>query len=125
MPAETGAYTSALGSWAERFKGSPQPPSTHSLPRRFFPIAGCVGVALAQAKPFLPAETVAAEVLRIRPNAWPNLRMIELGDAMLHRRGALVEAASRIYRHRLAQEPGLADMIIANGRAREIELARG
>jgi len=51
--------------------------------------------------------------------------MIELGDAMLHRRGALVEAASRIYRHRLAQEPGLADMIIAIGRAREIELARG
>jgi len=84
-----------------------------------------LALLLAQAKPFLPAETVAAEVLRIRPNAWPNLRMIELGDAMLHRRGALVEAASRIYRHRLAQEPGLADMIIANGRAREIELARG
>ena len=80
---------------------------------------------LAQADPLLSAQSIAAEVLRIRPTAWPNLRMIELGDCMLYRRGELVEAASRIYRYRLAQEPGLADMIIANGRAREVEAGRG
>jgi predicted protein tyrosine phosphatase len=84
-----------------------------------------LAVILAQAHPSLPAETIAAEVLRIRPNAWPNLRIIELGDRMLHRRGGLVDAAARIYRYRLAREPGLADMIIANGRVREVEAARG
>jgi len=45
---------------------------------------------------------IAAEVLRLRPTAWPNLRVIELGDRLLDWRGELIEAASRIYRHRLA-----------------------
>jgi predicted protein tyrosine phosphatase len=80
---------------------------------------------LAQAQPSLPAASIAEEVLRVRPTAWPNLRLIELGDRMLHRGGDLITAAARIYRHRLAQEPGLADMLIANGRAREVEAARG
>jgi predicted protein tyrosine phosphatase len=81
-------------------------------------------VLLAQAQPYLSAETIAAEVLRIRPNAWPNLRIIELGGWMLGRHGALVEAVGRIYGYRLAQDPGLADMLIANGRAREVEAGR-
>ena len=76
---------------------------------------------LAQAQPSLAAEFLATEVLRIRPNAWPNLRIIELGDSMLRRRGELVEAASLIYRYRLEHEPGLADMISENGRGREVE----
>ena len=80
---------------------------------------------LAQAQPSLTPEFLATEVLRIRPNAWPNLRMIELGDTMLHRRSALVEAASCIYRDRLEREAGLADMITANGRAREVEAGHG
>jgi predicted protein tyrosine phosphatase len=83
-----------------------------------------LALLLAQAQPSLAAERLAAEVLRIRPNAWPNLRIIELGDSMLHRRGELVEAASWIYRYRLAHEPGLADMISENGRAREIAAGR-
>ena len=81
-------------------------------------------VLLAQAQPSLPAETIAAEVLRIRPNAWPNLRVIELGDRMLGRRGKLVEAASAIYWQRLEQQRGLAELIIANGRRREVEAGR-
>jgi predicted protein tyrosine phosphatase len=83
-----------------------------------------LALLLAQAQPSLTAELLAAEVLRIRPNAWPNLRIIELGDSILRRRGTLVEAASWIYRDRLGREPGLADMIAANGRAREVEAAR-
>ena len=83
-----------------------------------------LAVLLAHARPSLFAEAIAAEVLRIRPNAWPNLRIIELGDRIICRRGELIEGAGRIYRRRLAQEPGLADMLIANGRAREVEAAR-
>jgi predicted protein tyrosine phosphatase len=81
-------------------------------------------VLLAQAQPCLLAQSIAAEVLRIRPNAWPNLRIIELGDRMLVRHGKLVEAAGWIYRYRLAEDPGLGEMLIANGRAREVEAGR-
>jgi hypothetical protein len=49
----------------------------------------------------------------------------ELGDHTLDRRGELITAAAHIYRYRLAREPGFADMLIANGRAREVEAARG
>jgi predicted protein tyrosine phosphatase len=84
-----------------------------------------LGLILAQAMPPLSGEDIAAEVLRMRPNGWPNLRMIELGDRLLDRRGVLVEAAARIYQSRLEQDPGLAEMITANGRAREVEVAQG
>ena len=49
----------------------------------------------------------------------------ELGDHTLDRRGELITAAAHIYRYRLAREPGFADMLIANGRAREVEAGRG
>jgi predicted protein tyrosine phosphatase len=83
-----------------------------------------VALLLAQMNPALASGDIAAKVLRLRPTAWPNLRMIELGDGLLNRRGALVEAAWRIYRHRLAHQPGLAEMMIANGREREVEAGR-
>jgi predicted protein tyrosine phosphatase len=83
-----------------------------------------VGLLLAQAVPAIAAGDIAAEVLRLRPTAWPNLRVIELGDGLLDRRGELVDAASRIYRHRLAHQPGLAELMIANGREREVEAGR-
>lgn len=79
---------------------------------------------LAQAVPSIAPDEIAAEILRLRPTAWPNLRVIELGDGLLDRRGELVEAASRIYRHRLAYQPGLAGLMIANGREREIAAGR-
>jgi hypothetical protein len=79
---------------------------------------------LALAIPAIAPGDIAVEVLRLRPTAWPNLRVIELGDGLLHRRGELVEAASRIYRHRLADQPGLAELLIANGREREVVAGR-
>jgi predicted protein tyrosine phosphatase len=84
-----------------------------------------VALLLAQAMPALAPGDIAAEVLRLRPTAWPNLRIVELGDRLLDRRGELVEAVSRIYRHRLAYQPELAELMIANGREREVEVARG
>jgi predicted protein tyrosine phosphatase len=83
-----------------------------------------VALLLAQAAPPIAPGDIAAEVLRLRPTAWPNLRIIELGDSLLDRRGELVEAASRIYRHRLAHQPGLAELMIANGRKREVAAGR-
>jgi predicted protein tyrosine phosphatase len=78
---------------------------------------------LAQALPDTPADHIFEEVLRIRPQAWPNLRMVELGDAALNRRGELVTAAAGIYRTQLDRRQYLVEQMRSGGRGREIEAA--
>jgi predicted protein tyrosine phosphatase len=78
---------------------------------------------LAQARPDQPAEAALAEVARIRRRAWPNLRIIELGDARLGRGGALVAAARRRYGEMIRARPEIADAMRRGGRMREIEAA--
>jgi predicted protein tyrosine phosphatase len=78
---------------------------------------------LAQARPDLAADEIRAEVLRIRSRAWPNLRIIELGDALLGRNGAIVSAVSRLYREQLRVQPQLERDRRENGRGREVEMA--
>jgi predicted protein tyrosine phosphatase len=80
-----------------------------------------MALILAQALPNRPAEEVLGEVLRIRQQAWPNLRMIEMGDALLGRGGELVAAAHGIYRHQLEVRPHLAEFMVQSGRVREVE----
>jgi len=75
---------------------------------------------LAQARPDRPAEEALLTVVRRRPRAWPNLRIIELGDALLGRRGEIVEAARAHYRRVLEREPWLIDQMIEGGRGREV-----
>jgi predicted protein tyrosine phosphatase len=83
-----------------------------------------LALLVAQIEPLLTTAAIAAEVLRIRPNAWPNLRIIELGDQLLDRGGQLVEAAARIYRTSLAQDSSLAELMRENNRLREVEAGR-
>jgi predicted protein tyrosine phosphatase len=83
-----------------------------------------LALILAQARTAWPADAVLAEVVRLRPRAWPNLRIVELGDALLGRGGSLVAAAAQTYRARLAAQPRLADGMIEMGRSRELRLAR-
>jgi predicted protein tyrosine phosphatase len=75
---------------------------------------------LAQARPDRPAEEALLTVVRRRPRAWPNLRIIELGDALLGRRGEIIEAARAHYRRVLEREPWLIDQMIEGGRGREV-----
>lgn len=75
---------------------------------------------LSQARPDRPAAEALAEVARIRPRAWPNLRMVEYGDAMLGRGGELVAAAHAQYRLRAATDPDFARAIARYGRLREV-----
>jgi predicted protein tyrosine phosphatase len=75
---------------------------------------------LAQAHPDRPAEEVLDAVARIRPRAWPNLRILEFGDALLGRDGEIVAAAGAIYRRLLDKEPQFGDAMIDSGRAREV-----
>jgi predicted protein tyrosine phosphatase len=78
---------------------------------------------LAQARPDRPAIEALAEVRRVRPRIWPNLRVIELGDALLGRRGTLVDAAIRRYRHVIERRPDVGEMMTEMGRGREVKLA--
>ncbi len=75
---------------------------------------------LAQARPDRPAAEALAEVVRIRAKTWPNLRMIEIGDRLLGRRGELVKAAHVRYREMAARQPEVARFMVENGRAREV-----
>ena len=75
---------------------------------------------LAQARPDRPAEEVLQAVVRRRSHAWPNLRILELGDALLDRRGEIVDAARAIYRRRLEREPWMIEQMIEGGRGREV-----
>lgn len=78
---------------------------------------------LAQYLPKLPAEAILAEVLRIRDKAWPNLRMLEMGDAMLGRGGTFPSAAHAVYERQLEVRPFLWDFMSNLGRDRELAQA--
>jgi predicted protein tyrosine phosphatase len=75
---------------------------------------------LAQTRPDRPAEEALLAVVRQRPRAWPNLRILELGDALLERRGEIVDAARAHYRRVLEREPWLIEQMIEGGRGREV-----
>lgn len=78
---------------------------------------------LASARPERSARDIFGAVAKIRPPAWPNLRMIEMGDALLDRGGDLAAALRARYRAVLARDPGWADYMRAEGRQRELDFA--
>jgi predicted protein tyrosine phosphatase len=82
-----------------------------------------MALILAQAMPHEPAEAILATVHSIREKAWPNLRLIELGDVLLGRDGTLVEAAYLLYRLQIERRPHLAEYMDDGGRGREIRAA--
>jgi predicted protein tyrosine phosphatase len=82
-----------------------------------------MALLIAQAVPEQPGEAIFAEIMRIRPQIWPNLRIVELGDEALGRNGDLVAAVRRVYRHQLGKRPELAAAFRLGGRGREVEAA--
>jgi predicted protein tyrosine phosphatase len=78
---------------------------------------------LAQRDPARSAHDIVGQITRLRPQAWPNLRMIEMGDTLLGREGEIVAAVGALYRLALDREPGLAEAMISAGRAREVAAA--
>ncbi len=75
---------------------------------------------LAQAHPDRPAGEVLDAVAQMRPRAWPNLRILEFGDALLGRNGEIIAAAGAIYRRMLDREPSMQEAMLDGGRAREV-----
>ena len=79
---------------------------------------------LAQACPDRSGIEIINEMLRIRSRAWPNLRIVELGDELLGRGGDLISAVPIAYRLQLQRRPELAQSFVKDGRAREVRRAR-
>ncbi|MBX9698310.1 MAG: protein-tyrosine-phosphatase [Acetobacteraceae bacterium] len=82
-----------------------------------------LALVIAQAHPEQTADRVLRGILAQREKAWPNLRMLEFGDAMLGRGGSLPAAAAAIYRHQLGIRPHLAEVFRRSGRGREVDAA--
>ena len=64
-----------------------------------------MALLIAQAVPDMPAADVLRTVHGLREKAWPNLRLVELGDAALGRGGALVTATHALHRLQLDVRP--------------------
>jgi predicted protein tyrosine phosphatase len=83
-----------------------------------------MALILAQAMPEQSAEQIIRMVHGIREKAWPNLRMIEFGDAKLGRGGALVTATHALHRLQLDRRPRVGLLMETDGRGREVAAAR-
>lgn len=79
---------------------------------------------LAQSMPECSAEAIVRTVFSIRDKAWPNLRMIEMGDDRLGRHGTLAAAAARLYARQLLLHPHLAEFMTDARRRREVAAGR-
>jgi predicted protein tyrosine phosphatase len=80
-------------------------------------------ILLAEARPEADEDALFAEVRAIRPQAWPNSRMIGMADDLLGRGGRLVAALRRHYGIQMRQRPDLAEMIERVGRRQEVVMA--
>ena len=80
-------------------------------------------LCLTQAYPTRSAYDTLGDVVRLQPAAWPNLRLLELGDEALGRHGELIAAAGALYRRTLDANPRLGDHLRLQGRNREVILA--
>ena len=102
------------------------PPEAHLLVHCHMGISrssAAMALILARIRPDLPAVQILDEVLRIRRRAWPNLRLIELGDAALARQGELIAALSAVYHLQLQRHPELQHYFTECGRKREVDHA--
>ncbi len=83
--------------------------------------SAAMALLIAQAMPGHPGDAIFAEVLRIRPQIWPNLRIVEMGDRLLGRNGDLIAAVHRIYHLQISRRPELIGDFRSGGRGREVD----
>jgi predicted protein tyrosine phosphatase len=81
-------------------------------------------ILLAEARPDASEDTLFADIREIRPQAWPNSRMIAMADDLLGRNGRLVQGLRRHYAAQMQLRPDLADMIGRSGRQQEVDMAK-
>lgn len=80
-------------------------------------------IMLTEANPDEGEDAIVARLTGIRPQAWPNLRMIGFADEILGRGGRLQAAVSRLHARQLVDKPHLADTFRRLGRSWEVDEA--
>jgi predicted protein tyrosine phosphatase len=79
---------------------------------------------LAQTYPDESEARLYARLREIRPQSWPNSRMIAYADEILGREGRLSAELGRHYVTQLERQPKFAEWMSQLGRGREVEMAR-
>ena len=78
---------------------------------------------MAQAEPGQNEDRLFERLIDIRPQAWPNSRMVEFADELLSRNGRLVDALRRHYGRQIKRMPQYVQLMHDLGRSREVEMA--
>jgi predicted protein tyrosine phosphatase len=78
---------------------------------------------LAQTHPQETEDRLFERLREIRPQAWPNSRMIGFADDLLGREGRLLKALARHYGVQLKEQPKFTEWMTKIGRSRELEMA--
>lgn len=78
---------------------------------------------LAQTYPDENENELFERLTLIRPQAWPNSRMIAYADELLSRNGRLVDGLRRHYGRQIQRQPQFAQWMHDLGRSREVEMA--
>jgi predicted protein tyrosine phosphatase len=68
-------------------------------------------------------DKIFARLVEMRPEAWPNSRMIKLTDDLLGRRGCLTAALGRLYAAQLINRLEMGPYLRKHGRGREVDMA--
>lgn len=80
-------------------------------------------ILLAEARPQENEDALFAQIRSIRPQAWPNSRMIAMADDLLARGGRLTAALKRHYSEQIRRRPELVEIIRRSGREQEVAMA--
>lgn len=78
---------------------------------------------MAQTQPEESEDHLFERLVEIRPQAWPNSRMVEFADDLLSRDGRLMDALRRHYGHQIQRMPRYVQLMHDLGRGREVEMA--
>ncbi|MBQ0824203.1 protein-tyrosine-phosphatase [Microvirga terrae] len=78
---------------------------------------------MAQSNPGEGEDALFERLVEIRPQAWPNSRMVDFADGLLSRDGRLTEALRRHYGRQIRRRPDYVRIMHDLGRGREVEMA--
>jgi predicted protein tyrosine phosphatase len=78
---------------------------------------------MAQVHPRETEDRLLERLAEIRPQAWPNSRMVGFADGLLSRDGRLTEALRRHYGRQIRRFPHFVELMRDLGRGREVEMA--
>ena len=78
---------------------------------------------MALANPEEDADSLFERLVSIRPQAWPNSRMVAYADAILGRSGDLSAALARHYGRQVKAQPRFSEWMANLGRQAELDMA--